>query len=343
MRCCVDIAKFLLFLFNLLAFILFVGLDSVAVTYLVTHLLDGSVDVENVDKSAILLTLMIICIVLCSFLVIFTCLGCCGAACKSSCMVGAFIVIEFVLLGATVGGIVFLHSQYDDPVQDILTEEMSRSVALYTEHLEIKSFWDFYLNFTACCAIQDKNFGVWKRASLEDGFKVPRACCTFEPSGGYVDCMYEPNYENTHSNDCVDVAVPFVQAALYGLPVIMLVSLVLAFLVVSSNKTNVNRTDVTRRTPYHSRSQYSIGADDEFQHTRHGGDTVPNCNPTAPYENEPYNPDYELNNMRNIESYPVGPVPPPQQEYNPLLHNPPPSYQEVFKYPRDHGMSYKHQ
>ena len=59
-------------------------------------------DLSKDNENAILLTLLLIIIVVFGFLVIFTFLGCCGAACQNQCMLGSFIIILFIFLGANV-------------------------------------------------------------------------------------------------------------------------------------------------------------------------------------------------------------------------------------------------
>ena len=64
-----------------------------------------------------MLTLLLIIIVVFGFLVIFTFLGCCGAACQNQCMLGSFIIILFIFLGANVAGIVYLFYHFDNEVE----------------------------------------------------------------------------------------------------------------------------------------------------------------------------------------------------------------------------------
>ena len=74
-------------------------------------------DLSKDNENAILLTLLLIIIVVFGFLVIFTFLGCCGAACQNQCMLGSFIIILFIFLGANVAGIVYLFYHFDNEVE----------------------------------------------------------------------------------------------------------------------------------------------------------------------------------------------------------------------------------
>jgi hypothetical protein len=83
-------------------------------------------------------------------------------------------------------------------------------------------------------------------------------------------------------------------------------------------------------------SQYSIGADDDFQHH-----SYPSAYPSAPTDNEPYNPGYYDRQESNValprsgyhggvgvySAGPIGSAPP--AAHMPLLHQAPPSYNEV--------------
>ncbi|XP_023347949.1 tetraspanin-9 [Eurytemora carolleeae] len=179
-------------------------------------------NLQESNPSAIYFTIIIILLVLLSFFSLFTCLGCCGTACKSSCMIGSFIVIEFVLFGGSVGGLVFLHYKYGlDAVQEILDQELSRSVSSYSQDsVLIKGAWDWFLVTAQCCGVGVEGIKVWSRADLKPNYRVPQACC--KPN--YDECMYEPGFETTNLSDCIPILLPFSQALIYGLPVLMLIS-----------------------------------------------------------------------------------------------------------------------
>jgi len=339
MRCCVDLIKFLLFFANLMAFICFILLDTGCIyallngeeTFVGMHI-EPSLSESN--PTAIYFTLFIIMIVICSFFIIFTCLGCLGTACKSSCMIGSFIVIEFVLFGGSVGAVIFIHVTYGaDGVQEILAQELKRAVSFYEESKLVQAYMDHFLREAQCCGIGDKGIGPWAETKLPSGYRVPEACC--KPN--YPECMYEPTWENV-GGDCVYTVLPYLQILVYGLPVLMFVSLVFAFIVTSSF---TQRTRRKEERPYHSHSQYSIGAEDEFQ-TNYTAPAAPMGGgpATAPtYDNSPYNPQYEMQNYRNVGNYPTGPAPPPGHAHTPLLHQPPPPYNEAIHYGRP-GKSY---
>jgi hypothetical protein len=168
--------------------------------------------------------------------------------------------------------------------------------------------------------------------------------------------MYEPRPDNTYSADCVAYTLPLFTVLFYGIPSLLLLSLIFAFVVTSSFEQQRGRKLDTR---YTDTSEYSIGADDDFHHEPgapppthihntagqhaqfYGGQS-----PTQVYENPPYNPEYqafevELNNYSRVENYPVGTIPPPDPS-KPLLHKGPPSYQEAVRY-SDVRLSYHHQ
>jgi len=363
-RCVLDMANFFLFTVNLICFILFAILDGLTISLLFgtdENFLGKSIEPNfNEDNPTVLyFTGVIIFIVVFSFLALFTCLGCCGTAVKSSCMIGSFIVIEFVMLGGGVGMIVFFHQEYSDkeqsPIYYILAQELARSLYSYTEDsIIIKGFWNWFPRRAQCCGIGEQGLKVWNRADLDSLYKVPASCCKPEPASFGADpvyqddCMYEPNPENTFQADCASVLLPYAQVVFYGVPTIMFISLVGAFLVTASF--GPRQRGLQGRQKNTNNSQYSVGADDEFQHTQHNRSlpTAPYSSP-APYSmygnpdddglndymesthSPPYNPQYTATNQRAIGEYPVGTVRPPQDPSAPLLHQPPPSYNEVVE------------
>lgn len=355
MRCCADLIKFILFLANFVCFLCFAFLLGGTIYILV----DGEntfigqhiePSLSQTDPSnATYFSFIIISIVLFSFLALFTCLGCCGAAYKSGCMLGSFIVILFVLFGGSVGAVVFLHTQYGwEAVKQVLEQEMTRSVAKYREENKLtKQFWDWIQPSFQCCGVaEDQGWKVWEKVELvlkkSENWKVPQACCRL---GDEIDddgqqmrfaCMYEPSPETAFlTTGCAPRVLLYVQMILYGAPILMLISLVFAF-VTSTSVTSSER----RRKAQQQRardSQYSIGADDDFQHH-----SYPTSYPSAPTDNEPYNPGYYDRQESSVALprtgyhggvgvYSAGPIAgsAPPAAHMPLLHQAPPSYNEV--------------
>jgi len=310
-------------------------------------------NLSSSNPTALLFTFIIIALVLLAFFSILTCLGCCGTAIKSSCMIGCFIVIEFVMFGGSVGGMIYLHYNFSYPIQNVTQEGLSRSLHLYGDDTVIlTALWDWFISVAKCCKIGNDDWKSWEVAKLPDGYKVPEVCCIPPDS----ECMYEPRPDNTYSDDCVAYTLPLFTVLFYGIPSILLLSLIFAFVVTSSFEQQRGRKLDTR---YTDTSEYSIGADDDFHHEPgapppthihntagqhaqfYGGQS-----PTQLYENPPYNPEYqafevELNNYSRVENYPVGTIPPPDPS-KPLLHKGPPSYNEAVRY-SDVRLSYHHQ
>ena len=142
--------------------------------------------------------------------------------------------------------------------------------------------------------------------------------------------MFEPNSDNSFTDGCAPKILLYVQILLYGIPSLMFLSLVFAFIVSASNSSAERR-----RKEAHDDirdSQYSVGADDDFsQHhsgygAMYGGASAPMTSSYA--DNPPYNPGYgdvEVSPYYggNMMNYPTGTVPPPNS-HQPLLHQAPP-------------------
>jgi len=347
-RCCVDLGKFILFFTNLIACLCFLAVGGLVV-YALFNGEDTFIGKEiepslhSGNDSATLFTFIIIALVLLSFFSILTCLGCCGTAFKSSCMIGCFIVIQFVLLGGSVGGMIYLHYQYSEPVKVVTQQGLAKSLHLYgDDSIVFTEAWNFLIENTQCCKIGSEGWKAWESAKLNDNYKVPQVCCDKNDT----ECMYEPRQHNTFYKDCVQVTLPYFTVLFYGIPSVLLVSLILAFIVTSSFEQQRGRNNESRN--YTNTSDNSIGADDDFYHHEPG--TAPPVDagfPTSHYENPPFNPDYrgyevELqNNYSRVQNYPVGTIPPPDH-IKPLLNKGPPSYQEAVRY-SDVRLSYGQQ
>jgi len=349
MRCCADLIKFILFLTNFVCFICFAFLLAGTVyillngenTFIGQHIVPSLS--QDDPSNATYFSFIIIFLVIFSFLCIFTCLGCCGAAYKSGCMLGSFIVILCVLFGGSVGAVVFLHTQYGwQAVLQVLDQEMSRSVMKFRpENILTTHFWDWIQPTFGCCGVEKlEGWKIWENveAVSKDNWRVPEACCR----PGENECMYEPSRETAFlETGCAPRVVVYVQILLYGVPIIMFISLVFAFVTSTSVTSAERRRKEQQRTGYNTQSQYSIGADDDFQHHAY---------PSAPADNEPpYNPGYYdhqdvalalprggynhggvgVYSAGPIGQYPTGVAAPPHGAHMPLLHQAPPSYNEV--------------
>jgi len=332
MRCCVDLIKFILFIVNFLFFlgfccllggtfyVLFRGED----TFIGQHIQPNFDDTNPRNKAYFVL--IIISFLLLSFLSLLTCLGCSGTACKSVCMLGSFIVILFVLFGGAVGALIFIHKESGpQAVDDILDKGLTLSLPTYgasdNDNVLTYRLWNWLQPTFQCCGV--KSFENWARVKgVKDDCQepkekcvVPRSCCIND-----TECMYEPTPANTFSVGCAGKILPYVKILFYGIPSIMLVSLVFAFIVSASVSSAERRRKAARRGEEPGfNSQYSIGAADDFHHTSYN-------------DNPPYNPQYETEmpfyGGGNVINYPTGTVPPPTSHV-PLLHQAPPSYNEA--------------
>jgi len=336
MRCCVDLIKFFLFMFNFLCFLGFCALFGGTV-YVLLNGADTFIgqDIEpSLDKSdpenATYFLLVLISLILTAFLASFTCLGCCGAATKSGCMLGSFIVILFVLFGGSVGALIFLHTQFGwEAVDEVLVRELSRNLPSYSEkNILTYRFWNWVQPALRCCGVSSpESYSAWAGvAGLDANWRAPPACCIQETD---KDCMYEPTFENTFSEGCANKMLLYAYILFYGIPSLMFLSLVFAFTVSAS----VSSAERRRKEAGRGDSQYSVGAEEDFSpHT--------NYPPAAPLytDNPPYNPGYSDPSDyyggganygdSGVLSYPTGTVPPPHSHV-PLLHCAPPSYNEV--------------
>merc|ERR1719154_622948 len=126
---------------------------------------------------------------------------------------------------------IYLHYNFSNPVHNVTQEGLSRSLHLYGDDTVIlTALWDWLISFAKCCKIGDDDWKSWEVAKLPDGFKVPEVCCIPPDS----ECMYEPRPDNTYSADCVAYTLPLFTVLFYGIPSLLLLSLIFAFVVTSS-------------------------------------------------------------------------------------------------------------
>jgi len=330
MRCCVDLIKFILFIVNFLFFLGF-GCLVGGTIYVLLHgenTFIGQNIEPNLDESdprnATYFLMIIISIVVFSFFALFTCLGCSGTAFKSVCMLGSFIVILFVLFGGAVGALIFLHTQSgSEAVDHILNDGLRATISTYDESKNVLTyrFWNWLQPTFECCGVE--GYGDWANVKgvksdceePKENCAVPRSCCRDD-----TECMYEPQDDTTFEDGCKDQILLYVEILFYGIPSVMLLSLVFAFIVSASVSSAERRRKAARRGEDPGfNSQYSIGAEEDFHHTSYN-------------DNPPYNPQYETEmpyyGGGNVINYPTGTVPPPTSHV-PLLHQAPPSYNEA--------------
>jgi len=343
MRCCVDIVKFFLFIFNFLCFLGFCALFGGSIYVLLNgedtfigRNIEPSLDKADPENATYFLFLLIG-IVVTAFLALFTCLGCCGAATKSGCMLGSFIVILFVLFGGSAGAIIFLHTQFGwKAVEAVLVQELHRNLPSYSaDSLLTRWFWDWVQPTFQCCGVEV--YSDWKGvAGLTSGWSVPKSCCL----EGEEECMYEPSSETVYSDGCAQNILLPTQILFYGIPSIMFISLVFAFTVSASVSSAERRRKAAVRQDPRAEEQYSVGAEEEFSphqasYSQGYGTSGGPSAPLYPTDNLPYNPGYGGMGDTvspyyggSLASYPTGTVPPPHSHV-PLLHQAPPSYNEV--------------
>jgi len=311
-KCCWDCVKFLLFIINFAA-LLAVGAVLGGAIYLLIESKDIlgfaiEANLSNDNPTAIYFSFLLIVIVIFSFLVIFTFLGCCGSACQNQCMLGSFIIILFIFLGANIAGIVYLFSQFNSEV-DMAANELEKSIPYYDPEDDkslVKFVWDWVQSNLGCCGAA--GWQDWSAAEmLKNGRKVPGSCCR----GPQGDCnVYSPSADGIHMVGCIKrVELPF-RIAFWAIPSVMAFVLISALIVCSRQK---SREQSSRVYKQHS--------------TRHSGDYTEEtgymyrASATPEYATAPpYNPEYPSHQNPYAEQYPTGVIPPNAEYRQPLIH-----------------------
>jgi len=317
-KCCVDISKFFLFIVNFLAWAASLAVVGGCVYLLLQskEILDFEIvpDFNGGNSTAVHFTLILIVITVFGFLFIFTFLGCCGAACTNRCMLGSYIIILFVFLGAAAGGILVMFLNFGDELE-MAKSELKKTIPYYKvdqRHSVATLFWDHVQPGLGCCGAE--KWEDWKEARpavLKPGMKVIDKCC----KPGNDDCTFnEPTDESIYIQGCVDrVGLEF-RLVFWAIPAIMSVMLILAICVCSraSQRKERNAYEQRDRRGGGGRGRKRSG---ESQYSEETGYVYRPTPPTPQYPTAPpYNPQY--NEMA---------------EYNQPLMSRPPPYHDVTR------------
>lgn len=318
-KCCWDCCKFLLFIINFAA-LLVVGAVLGGAVYLLfqsREVLGFNIDpdLSSDNPTAIFFSLILIIIVVFGFLVIFTFLGCCGSACQNQCMLGSFIIILFIFLGANIAGIVYLFSQFPNEVE-MAANELEKTIPYYDPSDDkslSKLFWDSIQPTLGCCGAE--GWQDWAAAEkMSNGQKVPKSCCRNPDSCS----VHSPSAEDLYMIGCVrKVELPF-RITFWAIPSVMAFVLISALVVCSRQKNREGRH-------YRQRYNRSSGGVDYTEETgyMYRGSATPEY-PRAP----PYNPEYPAHQNPYADQYPTGVIPPNSADYTqPLIK--PPAYHDV--------------
>jgi len=318
-KCCFDCCKFIVFFINFLALLAVGAVLGGAIYVLVQskQILGFHIELNlnEGNPTAILFSLFLIVIVVFGFLTIFTFLGCCGSACQSNCMIGSFVIILFIFLGANVGGIVYMYFHYQDEVA-LASDELGNKIGYYDpedEHSVNKFLWDKMQSTFHCCGAE--GWEDWSAAKkLKNGEKVPTSCCV-NPEQCNV---YSPTASNIFLEGCVrKLELPY-RIVFWALPSIMAFMLMAALIVCSGQKSREQRHAKNRSSRHHS-GDYSEETGYVYR-----ASATPDY-PTAP----PYNPEYPAHQNPYIaEQYPTGVIPPTAEYRQPLIQ--PPPYHDVI-------------
>jgi len=318
-KCCWDICKFLLFIINFAA-LLAVGAVLGGAIYLLfksKEILGFHIDIDLTpgNPTAIYFSLILIIIVVFGFLLIFTFLGCCGAACQNQCMLGSFIIILFIFLGANVAGIVYLFAQGQFPNEvEFAANELENTIPYYKQEDDkslSKMFWDVVQTHMKCCGVTGWN--DWSAAKhLKNGQKVPESCCRDQENCS----VYNPDSNSIYLDGCMsELELPF-KIAFWAIPSLMAFVLLSALVVCSRQK---NREDRHHKNRSNCRQSGDYTEETGYMYRASGTPDYP----TAP----PYNPEYPAHQNPYADHYPTGVIPPNTEYRQPLIQ--PPAYHDI--------------
>lgn len=341
-RCCLDLVKFILFIVNFAAFVVVsLVLAGAIYTLLEPYKVLGFHVPHNLENPTIWFILLISAVSLFGFLVLFTFLGCCGAACKNRCMLGSFIIILMVFLGANIAGIVYVYVAFPNTGEiGALSKGAQLSMPFYDPADSKRSVstmvWDFVQQEAKCCGADTIYDWTTFNDNLKGGRKVPGSCCDGFPDAAQVSqCVLSPSIDNgAYTKGCVKTIGLQFKVLFWGIPALMALMLIFALIVCSkSGRDDYDRVRDHRRTGRRSRDDRYRG--DEAGHQE---DTPWEYQyPTAPPYNGGGSGGYGGGHRGPTDQYPTGPIPYNNQQ-QPLIADQPPRYQDVaYSNYRDSG------
>ena len=177
MDCCAPLLKILLYLFNLLFFLIgaaFVALGTYVVVSMEIYINFLEESLRDGDKNLAIMTYSIFIIGAVLLMISFT--GCIGLYKENNCMMNTFtILLSFVLIGQI--GLVALVFILEANVYSFIENGMKKTINDRTNGSNASSslFWNKVQEENSCCGISGPN--DWKNGS------VPATCCKIEISG----------------------------------------------------------------------------------------------------------------------------------------------------------------
>jgi len=183
--------KYLLFGFNLLFFLIGLGLIIAAVRTKfsgISHI---------IGDSELSLAYVLIGIGGIIFIVAF--FGCCGAIKENYCMLITFavcILFVFVLeIGTVVAGFVLKSA-----IGNTVTDGLETSMGEYERETSVHSAWDFIQEQFKCCGAS--NATEWFKY-LQKENRVPQSCCKHRPPTVHCNEIENNNWSNINTTPCL--------------------------------------------------------------------------------------------------------------------------------------------
>jgi CD63 antigen len=204
--------KYLLFLFNLVIFVLGLALIGIGVTVQakskdLAEFLGG-----EVTSSAVFL------IVIGFFVVIITFFGCCGAYKENHCMIITFSVLlaaVFILEIAAAIAAFLLRDQ----VKTLVVTQVAVSLQNY-DHAGVAASWEAMQSGMKCCGAN--HYTDWMNVTIFSGNSVPDSCCIEQAVGCGQGVLANHNVTGIFDTGCTDVLLKWGQRNVYILGAIAL-------------------------------------------------------------------------------------------------------------------------
>lgn len=225
MGCCANLIKLILFLLN---FLCFFGFCCLVGGFLYVFIVDR---IATSDSN---FPFLIVSLVVSSVLAVFTFLGCCGSAIKSLHMMRSFTLILVLLFLGVVGALIYLHFKHGDgksALRSTLRYDLDWSIRPFQEsEILMRLTWDWLQPALKCCGM--KGSTDWPKSS------VPQSCFKSQ--------------NNTFTDGCADKILrppylTYVLAVFYGVPSLMLLSLIFAIVVAASLSSDQRHLQAIKR------------------------------------------------------------------------------------------------
>ncbi|XP_064652782.1 tetraspanin-18-like isoform X2 [Lineus longissimus] len=242
LSCGLKLAKYFLFIFNIIFFLVGAVLLGVGIwvvvdnTYLMAFI--NNFNTGGVNVGGLLSSSAYVLIAFGAFIFVVGFLGCCGAWKESKCLLGIYSVIVGIILLVEIVAVILAAVYYDQAVSLAKTFLLS---TIYTEYdgtansaNAVSLAWDYAQITFSCCGLDNytdfDSATNWNKTSAAGSMVIPPSCCKVQDASTFptftltdTNCPYSPSTTNSnYQTTCYASLMSYVQT--YSIAIIAVTS-----------------------------------------------------------------------------------------------------------------------